>query len=290
MAGLQVVEQAPVPPTPTPEPTVEPCALDSDDSCETWGTPTPPPVTPTTPYTIHVEIPPNSRPTTAWLMMREEEGVTLTPKINATPADFLLKTDHSPGGSIWSVPIPPELSEESGSITVTTDHPEQLNAILLFAGDSPFHTGAVMQTTADLKYTQEYTFDVPQTSLGKLNVLYPLLDVTNGANETVITVSFNGQSLTKKFTIPNMNNGLNFTGFPFDLNDLGDEAVQNLPVTISVETEDPFVWSLGPRVCRPVYVKNTAYLCSDQAGCFSATDQNIPPGFPAIFLPLILKN
>ncbi len=62
--------------------------------------------------------------------------------------------------------------------------------------------------------------------------------------------------------------------------------------TVTVDTEDS-VYTLGPRVCRPVYIENTAWLCSDQVGCVSDTVTNIPIGFMPpgrIYLPIILKS
>jgi hypothetical protein len=59
---------------------------------------------------------------------------------------------------------------------------------------------------------------------------------------------------------------------------------------ITVNTEDS-IYTLGPRICRPVYIENTAWLCSDQAGCISSTVVNAPPRpmTNGIHLPLILK-
>ncbi|NJN99807.1 MAG: hypothetical protein HC875_39740 [Anaerolineales bacterium] len=56
-------------------------------------------------------------------------------------------------------------------------------------------------------------------------------------------------------------------------------------------TEDS-LYTLGPRICRPVLIENTAWLCSDKAGCISATAANVPENFMlpnAIYLPIILK-
>jgi hypothetical protein len=72
------------------------------------------------------------------------------------------------------------------------------------------------------------------------------------------------------------------------------EVVGMKVLTVTVDTEDS-VYTLGPRVCRPVYIENTAWLCSQQAGCISATATNIPedlvrPGAGDIYLPIILKS
>lgn len=82
------------------------------------------------------------------------------------------------------------------------------------------------------------------------------------------------------------------TQFPFTLNPF-TETVRMKELTVTVDTEDS-IYTLGPRVCRPVYVENTAWLCSLQAGCISDTVVNIPDGFRVlpdgdIYLPLILK-
>lgn len=239
-------------------------------------------------YTVHVEIPPGERPTEAWILVREQPGVFPAPGVDGLPAQRVSGTPPA-GASIWSAAITPAMIER-GSLAISTNYPQQLNAVLLFAGDPPFERRAMTETTA-LSYTQVFTFDVPSATEGELNVLYPVLDVLDHGQMTTVTVEFDGDSVTKRFNQPNMNPGLTVIPFPFDLRKL-DSAVEERPVAISLESEDSYVWSLGPRVCRPVYVKNTAWLCSDQAGCITTWDEITPPGFapPAVFFPVILKG
>lgn len=239
-------------------------------------------------YTVHVEIPPGKRPTEAWILMREQPGVFPAPGVDGLPAQRVSGTPPA-GASVWSAAITPAMIER-GSMAISTNYPQQLNAVLLFAGDPPFERRAMTETIA-LSYTQVFTFDVPSATEGELNVLYPVLDVLDHGQMTTVTVDFDGDSVTRRFNQPNMNPGLTVIPYPFDLRKL-DSAVEELPVAISLETEDPYVWSLGPRVCRPVYVKNTAWLCSDQAGCINTSDEITPPGFapPAAYFPIILKG
>jgi hypothetical protein len=51
--------------------------------------------------------------------------------------------------------------------------------------------------------------------------------------------------------------------------------------------------TLGPRICRPVYIENTAWLCAQPAGCISSTVKILPPNpaYPSeLYLPAILKS
>ena len=84
------------------------------------------------------------------------------------------------------------------------------------------------------------------------------------------------------------------TQFPFTIGPFSDTITATKVLTVTVDTEDS-VYTLGPRVCRPVYIENTAWLCSDQVGCISATATNIPEDFvrPSagdIYLPIIQKS
>ena len=106
-----------------------------------------------------------------------------------------------------------------------------------------------------------------------------------------VTVEFDGQRHTVVANDPNLGNGLLMTQFPFTIGPLSDTITSTKVLTVTVDTEDS-VYTLGPRVCRPVYVENTAWLCSDQVGCISSTVTNVPDDFrpPTIYLPIILKS
>ena len=93
---------------------------------------------------------------------------------------------------------------------------------------------------------------------------------------------------------PNLGSGLLMTQFPFTIGPFSDTITSTKVLTVTVDTEDS-VYTLGPRICRPVYIENTAWLCSQQAGCVSATATNIPKGFVrpgagGLYLPIILKS
>ena len=279
---------------PGPTPTPQPCDdCESPDDTKVMSTETQNPSPLSTPYTMHIEIPSNSSPSTAWLLMREEASINTGPTVDNQATTLVTKTVSIPGASVWAAALTQAMIN-TGSIQVTTEHPDQLDAILLFEGQLPPFDLQAMKETSTGSYFQTYTFDVPSVTEGELNVLYPILDVIAQAQQmTTMTVEFNGTAVVKKFTQPNMNDGLAFISFPFDLHEFDDQVVKNLPLNISLETEDNFVWSLGPRVCRPVYIENTAWLCSLQAGCISDTVQNVPGNYSPpfhIYLPAILKS
>jgi hypothetical protein len=104
-------------------------------------------------------------------------------------------------------------------------------------------------------------------------------------------VEFKGQPYVAVANDPNLGNGLLMTQFTLPIGPLVNEVVQTEVLTVTVDTQDS-IYTFGPRICRPVYIENTAWLCSDQAGCISATAQNIPENFrpPSIYLPIILKS
>ena len=91
-----------------------------------------------------------------------------------------------------------------------------------------------------------------------------------------------------------MGNGLLMTQFQFETGPFTDTFTSTTKVlSLTVDTQDD-IYTLGPRICRPVYIENTAWLCSQQAGCISATATNIPKDFrppvKGIYLPIILKS
>jgi hypothetical protein len=131
-------------------------------------------------------------------------------------------------------------------------------------------------------------------------VILPFMDITYWTDDllpdtrtTTVTVQYNDQpSQTIAVNDPNLGNGLLMTQFPFTIGPFSDTITSTKVLTVTVNTEE-CVYTLGPRVCRPVYIKNTAWLCSDQVGCISDTVTNIPDGFRppgGIYLPLILKS
>jgi hypothetical protein len=63
--------------------------------------------------------------------------------------------------------------------------------------------------------------------------------------------------------------------FLFTIGPFSGTTTSSKVLTVIVDTEDT-IYTLGPRVCRPVYVENTAWLCSQQAGCVSSTATNAP--------------
>ena len=105
-------------------------------------------------------------------------------------------------------------------------------------------------------------------------------------------MKFENKNQTVGTNKPNIGNGLLMAQFPFDIGPFTDTITSTKAVEISIDTEE-FIYTLGPRICRPVYIENTAWLCSQQAGCIADTVRNIPNNFSppgrGLYLPLILK-
>ena len=145
--------------------------------------------------------------------------------------------------------------------------------------------------------------EIPSVETQTIDVLLPFMDITYWWDNlqpdprvTEVTVEFDDQPPQSIVANnPNLGNGLLMTQFPFTTGPFTDTATSTKVLTVTVDTEDS-IYTLGPRVCRPAYVENTAWLCSLQAGCISDTATNIPddivlpgPGAGGIYLPIILK-
>jgi hypothetical protein len=247
------------------------------------------------PYTLHVQIPPGANPSEIWLLMKGTDPIS--PTVGGQPAERLQTSAHSFGASLWSALISPTMLT-NGQLTVMTQEPRKLNALFLFdKDDPPFHPETLYDFYRTSK-TFTYTLDIPSVETQTIDVLLPYMDVTYWQDEplpdtrmTTVTVEFDGQSYVAAANDPNLGNGLLLTQFTLPIGPLVDEAVQTEVLTVTVDTQDS-IYTFGPRICRPVYIENTAWLCSDQAGCISATAQNIPENFrpPSIYLPIILKS
>jgi uncharacterized repeat protein (TIGR01451 family) len=247
-------------------------------------------------YTVDIQIPPGTNPTALWLLMK---GIDNTPPtVEGQPAR-LLKTSHDRfGASLWTADISPTMTADD-QLTVVTDNPRQLNAVYLFdKNDPPFDESALSDFQNERK-TLTYTFEIPTVETQTLDAIVPFMDVTYWTDDlqpnpylTTVTVRFGDQPVqTVVANMPNMGNGLLMTQFPFAIGPLGtDIATATKVLTVTVDTQDD-IYTLGPRVCRPVRIENTAWLCSQQAGCISSTVTNAPPRpmTEGIYLPIILK-
>jgi uncharacterized repeat protein (TIGR01451 family) len=288
----------------TPEPPPPPPArvLPAAVSCDTtrfWasGITRQPAVTP--PYTIEVQIPPNTSPSEMWLLMKGTDNTA--PRVEGQPAQVLTSTHTAFGASVWTATVTSAMIE-AGEVTVVTDNPRELNALFLFDAKDPPFDERDLRVFAEAPTTFTYTLEIPSVEASSMDVLLPFMDITSWTDSSppefdgrmiAVSVKLEGEP-TQTITVnqPNMGNGLLMTQFPINLRPFTDTITKTKVLTISVDSEDDAVYTLGPRVCRPVYVENTAWLCSDQAGCISDTAVNIPPNFapPSLYLPIILKS
>jgi hypothetical protein len=180
-----------------------------------------------------------------------------------------------------------------------------LNAIFLFDEDDPPFDERDLRVFADTPTTFTYTLEIPSVKASTMDVLLPFMDITYWTDSS--PPEFDGRMITATVKLedeptqttqtilanePNMGNGLLMTQFPINLRSFTDTITKTRVLTITVDTEDDAVYTLGPRVCRPVYVENTAWLCSKETGCISATTRNIPEDFALLstYLPIILKS
>jgi uncharacterized repeat protein (TIGR01451 family) len=289
----------------TPEPTPPPPArvLPAAISCDTtrfWahGVTRQPSVSP--PYTIEVQIPPNTSPSKMWLLMKGTDNTA--PRVDSQPAQPLRIISDGFGASLWTSAITPTTVGDSQMVTVTTWNPPELNAIFLFDEDDPPFDERDLRVFAEAPTTFTYTLEIPSVKASTMDVLLPFMDITYWTDSSppefdgrmiTVTVELEGEpTQTILANEPNMGNGLLMTQFPINLRSFTDTITKTRVLTITVDTEDDAVYTLGPRVCRPVYVENTAWLCSKEAGCISATTRNIPEDFAplSIYLPIILKS
>jgi uncharacterized repeat protein (TIGR01451 family) len=253
------------------------------------------------PHTIQVQIPPGTSPSEMWLLMKETDNIS--PTVEGHPAQLVRTSSNSFGASLWTAPITSAMVA-SGEVTVITHNPRQLNALFLFDAKDPPFEEAALDDFYKITKTFTYALDIPSVATKTIDVILPFMDITYWTNssppeldtrKTTVTVQFDGQSHTLTANDPNLGNGLLMTQFPFTIGPLS--AITSTKVlTVTVDTEDS-VYTLGPRVCRPIYIENTAWLCSDQLGCISDTATNIPddivwpgPGTGGLYLPIILKS
>jgi uncharacterized repeat protein (TIGR01451 family) len=287
------------PPTPPPPPArVLPAAI-SCDTTRFWasGVTRQPPVSP--PYTIEVQLPPNTSPSEMWLLMKGTDNTA--PRVEGQPAQVLTSTHTAFGASVWTATVTSAMIE-AGEVTVVTDNPRELNALFLFDAKDPPFDERDLRVFAEAPTTFTYTLEIPSVEASSMDVLLPFMDITSWTDSSppefdgrliTVSVKLEGEP-TQAITVnqPNMGNGLLMTQFPINLRPFTDTITKTKVLTISVDSEDDTIYTLGPRVCRPVYVENTAWLCSKEAGCISDTTRNIPEDFAplSVYLPIILKS
>jgi uncharacterized repeat protein (TIGR01451 family) len=250
------------------------------------------------PHTIQVQIPPGTSPSEMWLLMKKTDNSP--PTVGGQPAQLVMTSTNSFDASLWTAPITPAMVA-NGEVTVVTHNPRQLNALFLFNEEDPPFDETALDDFAKTTKTFTYTLDMPSVATKTIDVILPFMDITYWTDSsppeidtrrTTVTVKFDGQSDTLTVNDPNLGNGLLMTQFPFTIGPFTETITSTKVLTVTVDTEDS-VYTLGPRLCRPVYIENTAWLCSDQVGCVSDTVTNIPPDFRPpgrIYLPIILKS
>lgn len=292
-----------IPPTPTPPPSSPAFVLPAPVACETtrfWANGvTRQPPTPN-PHTIQVQIPPAAASVTElemWLLVKGQ--VSISPTIGGQFAHLEETSNNDLGASLWSATISPGMVVNN-QITVVTYNPCQLNAVFLFDKNDPPFEKRTLDDFANTSKTFSYTLDLPSVLTQTMDVILPFMDINYWNNElepntdlTTITAQFDGQSQSILANQPNLGNGLLLTQFPFNIGPLPKQVdVVTKTLTVTVDTQE-FIYTLGPRVCRPVLIENTAWLCSDKAGCISSNATNMPENFahPDInYLPIIWKS
>jgi len=251
------------------------------------------------PHTVKVQIPPGAEPSMMWLLMKKTQNIS--PEVDGVPATLEKTVENEFGASLWSAPVTSH-TIAAGEVTVVTHNPRNLNAIFLFEADDPPFEQSILDDFFNTTKTFSYTLNVPSVASQTIDIILPFMDITYWTDDsspqadtrkTEITVQFDGQSHTVVANNPNLGNGLLMAQFPFDIGPLTSE-VMTKTVSVTVDTKDS-VYTLGPRICRPVYIENTAWLCSQQAGCISDTVRNIPENFVSpdstgIYLPVIHKS
>ncbi|MCB0181545.1 MAG: DUF11 domain-containing protein [Anaerolineae bacterium] len=251
---------------------------------------------PLAPNIINVQIPPNTKISQMWLGMKSTDNST--PTVADQPANLLVTTRGPISASVWAADIP-QSALDQGQVTVITQNPRELNAIFLFDKDDPPFAVSELEGLLATTKTFTYTFDIPSVTTQTMDVIIPFMDITYWQDNmqpdtrlTTVTVKYNGRALPSiKVNNPNLGNGLLMTQFPIDIGPL-ETIVSTATLEVTVDTEDS-IYTLGPRICRPVYIANTAWLCSQQAGCITDTAINKPPNlkYPAeLFLPIIMKS
>jgi hypothetical protein len=229
-----------------------------------------------------------------WLMMKGTDNIS--PTVADQAATLVRTVNNSFGASLWTTPITPGMVI-SDQVTIVTQNPRELNAVFLFDEADPPFVEAKLEDFFNTTRTFTYPLDIPSVLSQTIDVIMPFMDITMLKDDftpddrlTEIEMTFNGQTHRRIVNDPNMGNGLVMAQFPFDIGAL-DTRTTTQVLTVTIDTADS-IYTLGPRVCRPVFVENTAWLCSLEAGCISDTVQNVPGDFRlsgGIFLPIIMK-
>ncbi len=226
----------------------------------------------------------------------------LSPTVEGQPAHLLVTSTIDFGASVWTRSITADMYEDDREVTVVTDNSRELNALFLFDDEDPPFDETTLYPLNEDKKTFTYTLEIPTVETQTMDVIMPFMDITYWTDSqppaydsrlTTVAMKFDDQpTQTIVANEPNLGNGLLMTQFPFTIG----AHPNNVPtmtkrLTVTVDTEDS-IYTLGPRICRPVRIENTAWLCSDQAGCISSTVINAParPKIYGLHLPIILKS
>ncbi len=249
------------------------------------------------PLTIQAQVPPGSNSSAMWLLMKGTDHSA--PSVEGQPARLLATSHNAFGASLWTAAITSEMTAD-GQLTIVTYDPQELNALFLFDQDDPPFDETALDDFRNTTKTFTYTLDIPSVATQTMDVILPFMDITYWTDDllpntrmTEVGVEFDGQKHTVVADQPNLGNGLLMTQFPFTIGPFADTHALKV-LTVTVDTQDS-IYTLGPRVCRPVYLENTAWLCSQQAGCISSTvtntpDDFMPYGHGGIYLPIIVKS
>jgi uncharacterized repeat protein (TIGR01451 family) len=249
--------------------------------------------------TIQVKIPSGTDPSEMWLMMKGTNNVI--PTVGGHPAQLVTTSSiNGFGASLWSASFTPTMVASNQVVTVTTwnsNELNKLNALFLFDKDYPpfdeTTLGALHQNETE---TFNYTLEIPPGITQTTYVILPMMDISywrDGQPDTrvtTVTVQVDDRHSSPAITNnPNLGDGLLMPKFSFVTDTSSETITSTVALTVNVVTEDS-VYILGPRICWSVWIKNTAWLCSRQAGCISDTVANPPLGVSGIYLPLILRS
>jgi uncharacterized repeat protein (TIGR01451 family) len=244
-------------------------------------------------HTLYVTIPPGADPSMMWLLMKGVDNAA--PTVNGQVAQLVVSSTNSFSASLWSAHFTPTSVNDRKEVVVTTENPRKLNALFFFKeGDPPF-VQELLHDFQETTHTTSFQVELPSVAPKTMDVILPIMDITYWTDSlepdtrvTTATVRFKQDNHTVVVNQPNVGNGLVMTKFPLEIGPVSNAATSTEWLTVTVETEDS-VYTLGPRICRPVRLDNKALFCSTQAGCISDTVANAPIA-PSVYLPLIRKN
>ena len=224
--------------------------------------------------------------------MKGKDG--FDPPLIGTRETKLIPNSFGDRLSIWKGRFTPQTIENASVISITVKKMttnEKLNAIILYNADEILFNPDTIEFYHNEQVSKNYTMTLSSGLTETVKVLLPVVDIVDGvfdARPVTVSLKLGEQQEPAITTVdPNLGDGLlmynvNFT-MPFNLGDISPLVT----ATLDISTKDS-IHVLEPIICRSTYVKNTAQICSDKAGCVSTTLWN-PPLEPSAYLPLIAK-